>query len=136
MEQKKTVRFDRKSNTVKVLIEEVAPIVDGGENVGSSKNKFDQEYSVEFMKRKFREMHGQRVQLEADLKRARLEGERLECLPFGDDELLELKKRLMALQDFDKKEKNKSMIDGMENSLKQVKNDLRLLEPVMKQLRK
>jgi len=135
MEETKVVRYDRAKNKIMVSVTQEGMINDGTNDIGHTKNRFEQEYDVGEMKKIYAGITHQIGQIEKKLKEMKLR-EASTVLKYSEDELNELKAKMAELKVFDQLQQDKQGLDNMEDSLKRLRKDANQLKPVIQKLRK
>ena len=135
MEETKVVRYDRTKNKIMVNVTQEGMINDGTNDIGHTKNRFEQEYDVDEMKKIYAGIAAQLVQCEKQIKEIKLR-QTTTILKFPEDELKELKAKMAELKVFDQIEQDQKGLENMEDSLKRLRKDANQLKPIIQKLKK
>jgi len=135
MKENKIVRYDRTKNKIMVNVTQEGMINDGTKDIGHTKNRFEQEYDVDEMKKIYSGITAQVVQCEKQLKEVKLR-QTTTTLNYPVDELKELKAKIAELKTLDQMEQDEQGKNNVETSLKRLRKEASQLKPIIEKLRK
>jgi hypothetical protein len=129
----KTARYDRAKKKVFVSVKEELPIMDGTEQVGATRNRHDQEFTPKHIRKVWKMLHEQKGVLDKMMKENK-DAEEYKFM-FDYERLDELRRMQSELEALAKLEKAKAEREFLVTKLDSLKEDIRVLSGVIKDLK-
>lgn len=132
MEETLIPRYDRKDNKVHLKVLRKGPVKQGPADVGVSEEVINQTLDISYVHHMWNYLHDEVNKIQTELKKIGDEPK----WKFKKEELDELNEKVKEMQARDAFAKSKDSKEHMEKNLKKFKNDIRVFEPIVKQLPK
>lgn len=133
--ENKRLRYDRKNHKVIVEWENSGPIKEGDVEIGTSTEKYHQEYDVSKFKDTVKKLNENMVTAQKGIKEAKFKIETT-IISSSEEEMQKYSRIIGDTKKFNEVQQAKQTLAYFENELKSLQADKRVVEPIIKQIGK